>query len=214
MRALKVQYKGFTRQGDAKLKRVMTIARKIGMQTLQREMQGTVKRAVLMLSPTPNEEQTELSRGDAAGVGNVGTFGGGRFLKASGQRFVRVAIAEEPIDMSIRGGSFITAKFGDASRLNHKIGFSWIVKGALRSTNILQPTWANLIQVWENGGSFRIVPRGGRYRLQPEPGVYVPSMDKAIVGRNMFSKGYTTTKAVIRSKIARAIKKGVQRGTK
>ena len=212
--AITIKFKGLSQQGANKLAKILSLTEKIGQQSLRLGMEQIVKKNIVALAPTPNEEQTELSQGIAPGKGLIGTFSQGRFLKSGQQRWVQIALAEEPINIVKRGG-VIFADYGDTFRINAKIGFSWVVVARgnqqVRSTlDKHQPAWGSLIQMWEKGGTFIVTSRG-KYDLQPEPKVYTPLMTKTVKGRKMFERGYAASRTALRNQVARDIKRGVSR---
>lgn len=173
-------------------------------------MERVVKNKIVSSAPTPAEEEKELSQGMAPGVGLVGTPQNGRFFKDGLQRYVQVALAEEPVNISI-SGDFIQAKYGNTRNINIKIGFSWDVKGSRRSTLYRENSaWGNLIQMWEDGGSYIVYARGN-YDLNPQFGVYTPIMLKNISGRKMVKNSYMSSREILKKNIARDIKNAVRR---
>jgi len=197
-----------TPQGRKRLRDIYAKVYKVGFLSLKKGMEQEVKKAVVDFAPTLREERNILSKGSDG----VGTWLGGRFFKTAPQKYLKTVIKHEPVKME-KTKTIVSAKFGNPIRINPKIGFSWQVivngKQQIRSTIVggYKPVWNNLLNLWENGGSYRVFSRKReKYDLSPAPGIKVPVMQKTIPKFGMFKKGYLAKKQLLRSKIIKDIK--------
>lgn len=217
-----LNYRGLTwsNKGLAKLKQVKKTVAEVARLNLMATVGAMIKPAIIRLAPSAIEEGLILSRGKSG----RGVPYGNRFEKRGGQRPLKIVLATEPIIIKIIGKS-VWAGYGRIKVINRKIGFSWKVGKTWRSTEdrgAWHSTWDNLLQMWDEGGAYTVSSRGttagpsysfwmGKgYKLHPEPGYRVMTMDKNIPARNFVKKGYVEKRTAISDKIKEAIKIAVK----
>ena len=225
---LKWVMKGLSPEGRAKLNNIKREVAAATRKTMLRYMRQVIKPAIISRAPSAQEEAIELSRGDSG----RGTWKDRRFYKGVGQRYVRDALALEPITTSSQtlGAGFamkgiIWVNYGRSLVINSQIGFSWDVdlsKRGGKSQTVRRSTldaaahwgtWLHLIKMWEDGGTFTAKPRGN-YKLGVDAGAKMTELKKTIPAKHMFKKGYTSNRAGMKMAVTNAIRSASRRATR
>lgn len=168
---------------------------------LQYGIENIIKPNVLKFTPTPQNEEKILSRGRITissrntPVEEAGIGGPGRFMKSPEFKSLFTAISEEHPTKPYGTTNSIFVFWGHKPTLNQKIGFAWLKQTGpysleRRTTHdiVAMTEWKNLIDIWEDGGIWRIHGRGGN-ELHPEDGKYALEMEKEIKPHRMFFNG-------------------------
>jgi hypothetical protein len=140
----------------------------------------------------------------------------GRFMKVAGAMTIREAVMAEPVTIS--GYKILWIDFGDAIRINDRLGFGWLAHtkehdpkhssplGEVRTTKDSEAHtfWGiDYIQTWEYGGhaggNITVTPRDPDGSLSPRPGVSVKQVTHSIPKVGMFGRGYTSSAHTLRN---------------
>jgi len=216
-----------TPQGHAKLYRAYRSTLEHSKKLLGEGSEKIVKVNASQRAPSNFEEAKILSVGTitkpfvdsfgrSRGEGTRGSWDPRRFMKIGNQKFLREAILGELVKVK-REMDQIYVRLGDPRLYNpglsttQSIGFSWRGAGLIRSTDDAEAggIWRYLLESWEYGGSYSVVPRTGR-ALEPERGVLAAEMSKTIPQFGMFSKAGRDSKPLLRIFIMRELKKEIR----
>lgn len=173
-----------------------------------------IPREIAKYAPTHAQEEQALIRGrsEKGAVGDL-TDKRGRFIKAPQFTYVKEAIkqfAKFSIRSQDRGNIYriiFTLAEDSRKKISDAIGFGWIKNiGTIRSPNperrstLDRAIWSNLLNLWEDGGSYIVRPRESDGFLRPGPGkkISVKQIRKTIPPFQMFKKGLMSARPKIR----------------
>ena len=206
--------------GSARLATLETRGLQAITEALQDAVQHLIKPGAAANAPTPGEEASIISE-SKEGVGvptpmEPDAHGRVRFMKASGQKFVRQAILDDPVEIEAIGQATY-AKTGNTLRLNREVQFSW--KLASPRDEIRSSDWRHLIEMWEDGGQaggpIIVRPRAPIRKLYPEPPqggrqIFYDQLTKVVPPFQMYEKARArmvprTGKGPVRAKLERSL---------
>jgi hypothetical protein len=218
IQTLKVKFK-LTKTGRHKIERAVRLARDEVMVSFKRGINRYVKRHVIAFAPTEQQERYFISRGMTREFGMAGTAQGGRFYKRPHFKTVREAILREKPYGVRKAREIIYINFGNAEKMNPKIGFWWRTNIMIGQGDWREPVrwtvrrsddsdagdaWKSLIQAWEWGAQhrggmagmgFKVTRRPwdieqGMIMLNIERGKAVKEIIKRIPGPGAYEKGF------------------------
>ena len=205
-----------TAQGTMKINTLVTTATQAMKHSLKKNVDTVVLDSVSKHAPDPREEARILSEGTT----DTGDFYSKldlsrSFIKGSSFKYLKNAILDNKSKLG-ELGQIIRATVYNTKTFNDSIGFSWLKKKGnayvKRHTTDSQAgaAWENLVNMWENGGTFTVYPRDKGDTLIAG----FKSMTKTISGTSgpwkMYGRGAIASVAKLRVLIQKDVKSSIK----
>jgi len=180
-----IRFKGLTRNGEAKIQRMIRVAVSAAKESLKHNVETSMLSTVARRAPSLNEEKNIIIK-DSGGLGE-------HYIEAGADTFIdadriplKKAIIEDHVD--IEGEDIIWARTGHKQEINEKTKFYYMRRKRAGGIQVSYPYNFQYVETVENGGMWRVVPRGD-WPLMPEYGITIDEMTKTVAAYGMYSRG-------------------------